>query len=730
MAGETTDSKKSSLRVLGWIPVIMVLSFNTWAMGTITFGGPYAVIPLAAWLGTAYARKGWWAVLLGGLLLPLGPYLGPYRSGLHLDAYLIALLACHMAVSQRPLRDWLPAFDSKKLWVAAMVLLPLSVVFYDGELIDDLPIRLGFDLYGLFMLWLFAAGAAGQRARSVVIGLGAAAAVGMTLNIFGWPPKADVVLGARRAYLPVLGLTELRHLGVVYGLNSPLSWLTGIGYFWSGHVVARLMDKGAESLPSPRRACGWILLAGVIALSRWDVYVFSRVLHWPDYSVFNFVGSTPALLLVGLMAGVLLGRGGIWLAAGMVVVFWWLNGLVMSGFDFARPHVVFRLEEVLYAIGFGALGVRLRDLALGQETFLFSRRGALYTLLLGAIVLSVLLGNSPVSEKIILLGVSAAVVGLAALSRYLRKRVDEWRGEAHGAWVSLLGVIVLAAIAWQRAGEIAEAGHSMLKVLRDVAAVPLHDLAREVDGDMIFFVLFVLLYVWLFLTALQTLVKHLPAWIDDWKRLWAGLKSLFKPNAKIAVVFAPQKDKATDRAKGVIDRLVQSSRFVRRGVMILAIALPLTLLVIDVYPRKGLWAEIEDFYQDHIQAPSVIRNIPTECRERSPNPFLWQAAMEYIGDKPLIEADPCGYHSGRIKTDWFVSAQNPQQRTKLSIYLDDKLTEGDVSIFPKKQELRLTLIWVEIDTHDAERNHIEKTIFSRAETLAAKTEAAREMKSE
>ncbi|MCP4628651.1 MAG: hypothetical protein GY850_34855 [bacterium] len=47
----------------------------------------------------------------------------------------------------------------------------------------------------------------------------------------------------------------------------------------------------------------------------------------------------------------------------------------------------------------------------------------------------------------------------------------------------------------------------MQKVLRIIAAVPVRDLARDlaraVDGDMIFFVLFLLLYVWLFLTALQ-----------------------------------------------------------------------------------------------------------------------------------------------------------------------------------------------------------------------------------
>jgi hypothetical protein len=718
MAGDITVESKSSLRALGWIPVILILSFSAALTDTIRLGGPYAVIPLAGWLGAAYGRQGFWAVLLGGLLLPLGLYLGPNSTGLHLDVYLIALLVCRMGAARWPLAKWVPVFGSKKLWVAAFVLLPLSVVIYDGELIDDLPVRLGFDLYGLFLLWLFAIGVAGRRGRAVAIGLAAAAAVGMVLDMFGWPPKADAILDARRAYLPVLGLTELKRLGVDYGLNSPLGWLTGMGYFWSGRFVARLMDKGLGVLPSPWRACGWVTLAGVLALGKWDYYLVARVLDWPRHTAFNVMGATPALILISLMAGMLLGRRGIGLTTGLVVLFWWLNGLVFSGFDFARPHIIIRLQEIVYAVGFGALGVRLRDRALREETFLISRRGVWYTLLLGAVVVSVLVEKSPVSEKIVLLGVCAVIIGLAVLSRYLRKRFAAWRTQAHSGWVSLLGVIVLAAIAWQRAGEIAEAGRSVQEVLRNIAAVPVRDLARAVDGDMIFFVLFLLLYVWLFLTALQTLVKHLPAWIEDLKRLWAALRSVLKRDGKLAVEFPPQQSAAPDRAGGVIDRLLRGSRFVRRGVLTMAIALPLTLLAIDVYPRGGLWAEVKDFYEDHIQGPSVIRQIPPACRGDSANPFLWQAAMAYISNKPLIEADPCGY-SGKIETDWFVSSQAPLQRTQLIFYIRQRLNEFALQVYTDKQERRLGLIWVEIEDDRAARKQIAAAIFARAKALAA-----------
>ncbi|MCP4628650.1 MAG: hypothetical protein GY850_34850 [bacterium] len=71
--------------------------------------------------------------------------------------------------------------------------------------------------------------------------------------------------------------------------------------------------------------------------------------------------------------------------------------------------------------------MRLRDRALPEETFLFSRCGVWYTLLIGAVVVSVLVEKSPVSEKIVLLGVCAVIIGLAVLSRYLRERFAAWR---------------------------------------------------------------------------------------------------------------------------------------------------------------------------------------------------------------------------------------------------------------------------------------------------------------
>ncbi len=489
MADKSMDMTKSARWALVWIPVLLVLSSSAWITDTIFLGGPYAIIPLAAWIGAAYKGKGFWAVMLGGLLLPLGLYLGPYSSGLHLDVYLVALLVCRMAASPLPLQDWVPRFDSKKLRVTAFVILPMTVVFYAGKLIGDLPLRLGFDLYGLFMLWLFAVGTAGRRATPMMIGLAVASVIGTALDMRGWPPQADVILEAQRAYLPVLGLSDLKHMGVDYGLNSPQGFLTGAGYFWSGRFIRRLWENGHEVLPSSWRACGWLSLASIFVLSNWDYFLFAKVLDWSRYEAFNVMGSPLALLLVGLMAGVLLGRYGIGLMVGLVVLFWGLNGLVLSGFDFARPHIVFRLQEIVYAVGFGALGVRLRDIALCEETFLFSRRWVWYT----------------------------------------------------------------------------------------------------------------------------------------------------------------QKDAAQVRAGGVINRLVRSSSYLRCGVLVLTIALPLTLLIIDVYPRHGLWSEIKDFYEDNNQAPPIIRKIPLECRGDSANPYLWQAAMEYIGDKPLIEADPCGY-SGKIQT--------------------------------------------------------------------------------
>jgi hypothetical protein len=64
------------------------------------------------------------------------------------------------------------------------------------------------------------------------------------------------------------------------------------------------------------------------------------------------------------------------------------------------------------------------------------------------VVGSGLVEKSPVSEKIVLLGIYAAIIGLAVSSRYLRKRFAAWQTQAHSGGVPLLGLIVLAAMAY------------------------------------------------------------------------------------------------------------------------------------------------------------------------------------------------------------------------------------------------------------------------------------------
>lgn len=704
-------------RTLGWIPVLFVLSFNFHITETITLGGPYAIIPIAAWIGSTYGWKGIWAVLMGGLLLPLGLYFGPQYSGFHLDVFLIALIAHHIAATGSLLKNWKLVVGSKTLPVAALIFLPMKVFFYDGELIDDLPVRLGVDFYGLLMLWLFAYGAAGRRAKPIMIGLTIASVIGFTLDILDWPPRPDTILDAHGVYVPVLGLSDLRHLGVEYGLNSPVGLLTSAAYFWSGRFVNLFLKTGSRALPSPWKSYAWLCFASVFALGTWDS-VLVKVLHWPPYEVFNIMGSTLGLFPVAGMAGMLLERRGIGLIVGFVGIFWWLNGLVSSGFDFADPHIMFRVEQIVYVLGFGGIGIWLRDKALNKKTFLLPRYWVCYVLLIGAILFSVLVDRGRSTDKFVLLGVCTVIFCLDAVSGHLRHRFTAWvNQDEHSGWLSFLGIVVMVSVIWQSAGVIIQNVKDLFKAFRLIYAAPADYFKLSGDYNLIIFAFIFLGSIWLFLTAIHGLIKNLPAWIEDVMRMWEGVKTVFQPNGELNVRLSPKKQLPQIQAGSLAKWLAPFSRYVRYGLLLLAVLLPLAMLIVSVYPRKGVWAELKEFYENTIELPTISREIPPQCSGGRVNRYLWQATMEYIGDKPLIEADPCGY-TGIIKTDWFTNEKVSDQCLRLNFYIRKGLNESALNVYTYAKEKRFRFIWVESELEEVQEKQITQGIHARARKLA------------
>jgi len=94
------------------------------------------------------------------------------------------------------------------------------------------------------------------------------------------------------------------------------------------------------------------------------------------------------------------------------------------------------------------------------------------------------------------------------------------------------------------------------------------------------------------------------------------------------------------------------------------------------------------------------------------NGFLWRASLDVIAFMPLVSADPFG---GVIITDWYSPPSNPNERTKLNIYIRDRDLRADgikVSIFRQVKGADGT--WTDAAIAPSTAGALENTILTRA----------------
>lgn len=99
------------------------------------------------------------------------------------------------------------------------------------------------------------------------------------------------------------------------------------------------------------------------------------------------------------------------------------------------------------------------------------------------------------------------------------------------------------------------------------------------------------------------------------------------------------------------------------------------------------------------------------------NSLLWRASLDTISFMPLAEADPYG---GIIMTEWYISPNNPKQRTKITIYILDTRLRADalrVSLFVQNM---VDGEWINLVTGDDSRIKLENTILTRARQMKQK----------
>ena len=106
--------------------------------------------------------------------------------------------------------------------------------------------------------------------------------------------------------------------------------------------------------------------------------------------------------------------------------------------------------------------------------------------------------------------------------------------------------------------------------------------------------------------------------------------------------------------------------------------------------------------------------VQTQAPNMGVNSFLWRASLETLNFMPLSEVDPFG---GVIITDWYASAEAPNERFKANVYILDTNLRADAlkaSIF---KQTRTASGWDDASVDADTARQIENSILSRARQL-------------
>ena len=96
------------------------------------------------------------------------------------------------------------------------------------------------------------------------------------------------------------------------------------------------------------------------------------------------------------------------------------------------------------------------------------------------------------------------------------------------------------------------------------------------------------------------------------------------------------------------------------------------------------------------------------------NSYLWRASLDTLSFMPLANTDPVG---GIINFDWFSSSDNPNERTKVTVFILDRRLRADglrVSVF---RQTRTSIGWVDADVNPDTANKLTDAVLTRAREL-------------
>lgn len=115
--------------------------------------------------------------------------------------------------------------------------------------------------------------------------------------------------------------------------------------------------------------------------------------------------------------------------------------------------------------------------------------------------------------------------------------------------------------------------------------------------------------------------------------------------------------------------------------------------------------------KNQVQAAKIAAN---QAPNMGVNSYLWRATLETLSFMPLDQVDPFG---GVIVTDWYASAEAPQERFKANVFILDTKLRADAlkaSIF---KQTRTASGWDDAAIDADTARQIENAILTRARQL-------------
>lgn len=109
---------------------------------------------------------------------------------------------------------------------------------------------------------------------------------------------------------------------------------------------------------------------------------------------------------------------------------------------------------------------------------------------------------------------------------------------------------------------------------------------------------------------------------------------------------------------------------------------------------------------------------PSQGAASRVNYHLWQASLNVLSFMPLASSDAAG---GVIVTDWYSTAELPNERIKVSVKITDRVLRSDALHVTINKQVKKAGEWVAVTSDPKVARDMEDLILTKARDLKIKT---------